>query len=319
MIRGAKKLHKQLENILHNFQDYLAIERRMSPKSVESYMSDAGRFLRWAQARKLAEPGGWDRAVITQHLAHLRKEGKADTTIRRHLAAFRALSRFLVREEVIDSDFTADISQPAAWKRLPKVLSDDEIARLLAAPEEGTLEGVRDGAMLELLYATGIRVSELVNLKLTQLQFQLGTAFALVHGKGDKDRLVPVGDLARERVEYYLEGTRPLLLKGRASDFVFVTRRGGGMTRQGFWARLRHWSLQADIGRRISPHMLRHSFATHLVRHGADLRSVQAMLGHADISTTEVYTQVDRDALRRAIDEHHPRGRPAKGANKRHK
>ena len=207
---------------------------------------------------------------------------------------------------MIDADFTADISYSASWKRLPKTLSSDEVDRLLSAPDDQTPEGVRDGAMLEILYATGMRVSELVGLKISQIHLDAG--FSIVQGKGDKTRLVPVGDLARDRVREYLETARSALLRGRPSDFVFVTRRGGGMTRQAFWVRLRRWALAAEIERPVSPHMLRHSFATHLLHHGADLRAIQSMLGHADISTTEIYTHIDKDSLRDTLDEHHPRG-----------
>lgn len=303
---AGRKLESNFENMRRNYQDYLSIERRMSPRSVESYVRDARDFLLWAQRGKRTNPKAWERSDVVANLARLRGEGKADTTIRRHLAALRVFSRFLLREGIIDTEFTADISQPAAWKRLPKTLSADQVEQLLAAPDEETPEGIRDGAMLEMLYATGMRVSELVGLKITQVQMDAG--FSLINGKGDKTRLVPVGDVALDRLKEYFETARLSLLRGKTSDFVFVTRRGGGMTRQAFWIRLKKWALSAGIDGKVSPHMLRHSFATHMVRHGADLRAVQAMLGHADISTTEIYTHVDRDALREAVDEHHPRG-----------
>lgn len=304
---AARKLEPKFEDLRCNYQDYLMIERRMSPRSIESYVRDARDFLLWAQRGKRMNPKDWGRSDVVANLARLRGEGKADTTIRRQLAAIRVFSRFLLREGIVNTDFTADISQPAAWKRLPKILSADQVERLLAAPDDKTAESVRDGAMLEMLYATGMRVSELVGLKITQVQMDAG--FSLITGKGDKTRLVPVGDVALNRLREYLETARRSLLRGKTSDFVFVTRRGGGMTRQAFWVRLKRWALLAGIDAKVSPHMLRHSFATHMVRRGADLRAVQAMLGHADISTTEIYTHVDRDALREAVDEHHPRGR----------
>lgn len=306
LLGAARNLEPKFEDLRRNYQDYLSIERRMSPRSIESYVRDARDFLLWAQRGKRMNPKVWKRSDVVANLARLRDEGKADTTIRRQLAALRVFSRFLLREGMIDTDFTADISQPAAWKRLPKTLSADQVERLLAAPDDKTAESIRDGAMLEMLYATGMRVSELVGLKITQVQMDAG--FSLIHGKGDKTRLVPVGDVALNRLREYLETARFSLLRGKTSDFVFVTRRGGGMTRQAFWVRLKRWALLAGIDGKVSPHMLRHSFATHMVRSGADLRAVQAMLGHADISTTEIYTHVDRDALREAVDEHHPRG-----------
>lgn len=305
-------LHPNFEEILRNFHDYLLIERRLSPASVESYALDVRAFLLWSQKNEATSPSGWNRESVLAHLGDLRKQEKAGVTVRRHLAALRAFSKFLIREGIMAEDFTNDISPSSTWKRLPKALSGEEVDRLLAAPDDSTPEGIRDGAMLELLYATGMRVSELVGLKMVQIQLREDAAFSLVQGKGDKTRLVPMGDLARNRVLEYLDSARALMLRARKSDFVFVTRRGGPMTRQAFWVRLKIWARRAEIGRAVSPHMLRHSFATHLLSRGADLRSVQAMLGHSDISTTEIYTQIDRDALRQAIDRHHPRGRAVK-------
>ncbi|MEE9240828.1 MAG: site-specific tyrosine recombinase XerD [bacterium] len=301
-------LHPKLKDIHRNFLDYLLIERRMSSASVESYALDIRGFLLWSQKNGVTAPSGWSRESVLEHLGSLRRQKKADVTIRRHLAALRAFSQFLVREGAVSTDFTTDISPSSTWKRLPKTLTYEEVDRLLAAPDDSSLEGIRDGAMLELLYATGMRVSELVGLRIAQIQLRKDAAFSLVHGKGDKTRLVPMGDRARNRVHEYLETARLSMLRAHTSDYVFVTRRGGPMTRQAFWTRLKHWARLAEIGRTVSPHMLRHSFATHLLRGGADLRAVQAMLGHADISTTEIYTRIDRDALREAVDEHHPRG-----------
>ena len=287
----------------------------MSPATVENYALDVRAFFLWSQKNGVTAPDGWSRESALAHLGELRNRKMAGVTIRRHLAALRALAKFLVRADMAKEDFTADISQSSAWKRLPKALSGEEVDRLLAAPDGASPEGVRDGAMLELLYATGMRVSELVGLKSVQIQLREGAAFSLIQGKGDKTRLVPMGDQARNRVREYLETARASMLRKRTSDYVFVTRRGGPMTRQAFWVRLKHWAQRANIRRTVSPHMLRHSFATHLLSGGADLRAVQAMLGHADISTTEIYTHIDRDSLRQAVDEHHPRG----GASKKRK
>ncbi|MBI4251128.1 MAG: site-specific tyrosine recombinase XerD [Candidatus Tectomicrobia bacterium] len=286
--------------------DFLVVERRLAPLTVESYGMDLRSFLAWAQENGAGEPSAWARTTVTARLGALRRQGKSDRTLRRHLSALRAFIRFLVREGAVEADFTADIVQSAAWRRLPKTLTDEEVDRLLAAPDENTLESRRDGAMLELLYATGMRVSELVQLRLGQVRLDAG--FCLVHGKGEKTRLVPLGDVARKRVADYLAEVRPAFRRGRLSDYLFLTRRGGPMTRQAFWFRIKIWSHIAEIKCEVSPHMLRHSFATHLLRRGADLRALQALLGHADISTTEVYTQVDRDALRKMVDRFHPRG-----------
>ncbi|OGL62813.1 MAG: site-specific tyrosine recombinase XerD [Candidatus Tectomicrobia bacterium RIFCSPLOWO2_12_FULL_69_37] len=295
-----------LAELLRGFEDFLVAERRLAPLTVESYRTDLRAFLAWGQKSGAGEPSAWDRAAVTAHLGALRRGGRSGRTLRRHLSTLRVFARFLVREGRVAADFTADIAQSSAWKRLPKTLTDEEVDRLLAAPDEKTLEGRRDGAMLELLYATGMRVSELVQLRLGEVRLDAG--FCLIHGKGDKTRLVPLGDVARQRVAAYVEEVRPAFRRGRLSDHLFLTRRGGPMTRQAFWIRLKIWAKVAEIKREISPHMLRHSFATHLLRRGADLRTVQALLGHADISTTEVYTQVDREGLRRMVDRFHPRG-----------
>jgi integrase/recombinase XerD len=194
---------------------------------------------------------------------------------------------------------------PRPWLRLPKTLTADEVERLLRSAGGRKPEDARDAAMLELLYATGMRVSELVGLELARLHLDVG--YVLVSGKGSKQRIVPMGEPARRRLEAYLDEARPVLLKGRSSASVFVTRRGGALTRQGFWKLLRGRARQARIARRMSPHMLRHSFATHLLDHGADLRSVQAMLGHADITTTQIYTHVERARLKRLHTELFPR------------
>jgi integrase/recombinase XerD len=302
------ELHPKLQDIHRNFMDYLLIERRMSSASVDNYALDIRGFLLFCQEKETDSPSRWGRENVLARLGNLREEQKSDVTIRRHLAALRAFSKFLVREGLVPDDFTKDISQSSSWKRLPKTLSNEEVERLLGAPDEDSLEGIRDGAMLELLYATGMRVSELVGLKTVQIRLQANASFSLIQGKGDKTRLVPVGDAARDRVQNYIETGRGALLKSRPSEYLFVTRRGGAMTRQAFWVRIKQWTLRAGIQRSISPHMLRHSFATHLLSHGADLRAVQAMLGHADISTTEIYTRIDRASLRDALDEHHPRG-----------
>ncbi len=303
---GGVALDASLREVLHAFQDYLLIERRLAANTVESYGHDAASFLEWAQRSEGAAPEAWTKATVVAYLAEERAQGKSDTTLRRRLASLRALAGLMVREGYAREDFTADVAQSARWKRLPKTLSQEEMSKILLAPDESTPEAVRDGAMFELLYATGMRVSEIVGLMLRQVEFEAG--FCIVHGKGEKSRLVPMGDVARARLQGYCETARPALLRHRQSDYVFLTRRGQPMTRQAFWARVKKWAQKAGVGRNVSPHVFRHSFATHLLNHGADLRAVQAMLGHADISTTEVYTHVDREKLRRLLDVSHPRG-----------
>jgi len=221
------------------------------------------------------------------------------------LSSLRGFFRYLQTEGEIASDPAEHLHSPKQWSTLPKFLNREEIEKLIAAPDISRPAGARDRAMLELLYATGMRVTELIELRLAALDMQMG--LVRVTGKGNKQRLVPVHEQALRAVRQYVETARPALLKGRSSPVLFVTARGGGMTRQAFWAAIKTAGRKAGIFRDLSPHVLRHTFATHLLEGGADLRSVQAMLGHADISTTEIYTHVVRSRLRETVDRHHPR------------
>jgi integrase/recombinase XerD len=226
-------------------------------------------------------------------------------SVARHIATLRNFYGFLAREGTIGLDPTEFLTTPRQWSTLPKYLSREEVDRLIAAPPDSKATGVRDRAMLEMLYATGLRVSELCGLELTGVERQMGVLRVL--GKGGKQRMVPFGESAGEALDRYLRQARSQLLKGRASPHVFVTARGSAMSRQAFWMLLKGYGRQVGIARRLTPHVVRHSFATHLVEGGADLRSVQIMLGHADISTTQVYTHVAQRRLREAVDQHHPR------------
>jgi integrase/recombinase XerD len=226
-------------------------------------------------------------------------------SIARHVATLRNFYGFMTREGAISRDPTEFLATPRQWTALPKYLNRQEVELLIASPPETKPTGLRDRAMLELLYATGLRVSELCGLELTAVERQLGVL--RVTGKGNKQRMVPFGQSAGEALDRYLLEARGKLLKGRSSGYVFVTARGSAMTRQCFWMLLKGYGRQLGIARRLTPHVVRHSFATHLVEGGADLRSVQIMLGHVDISTTQVYTHVARRRLREVVDQHHPR------------
>jgi integrase/recombinase XerD len=226
-------------------------------------------------------------------------------SIARHITTLRNFYRFLVQEGEIDRDPTEFLALPRQWTTLPKYLNREEVDRLVAAPSLAKPTGMRDRAMLEVLYAAGLRVTELCRLEVSAVEQDLGVL--RVTGKGNKQRLVPFGVPAREAIDRYLKDGRPRLLKGRASRFLFVTARGSAMTRQAFWKLIRGYGRQVGIFRDLTPHVVRHSFATHLVEGGADLRSVQIMLGHADISTTQVYTHVAQRRLRETVDQHHPR------------
>ena len=284
--------------------DALAYERGLSPRTVSAYRSDLVRLGEWLEHQQGKDLVTADPAAIAAHLRWLHGQEISPRSARRAMAAMHGFYRDLVEAGELRSDPVENLEAPRLFRRLPKVLSEEEVERLLTAPDFTTPAGLRDKAMLELLYATGLRVSELVGLRLPQIDLKGG--FLLAFGKGSKERVVPVGEEAERSLARYLAELRPQLAKGR-HDAVFVNLRGAPMTRQGFWKILKALGLRAGIDRPISPHMLRHSFATHLLEHGADLRAVQAMLGHSDIATTEIYTHIHQERLRGAYDRFHPR------------
>ncbi|MBX9600366.1 MAG: tyrosine recombinase XerD [Bryobacteraceae bacterium] len=281
------------------FLDFCRVEKGLAPNSISAYRRDLERFA--------ANTAVWPLTAeaLRTYVDGLTASGMHPRTAARHITTLRNFSRFLVREGVATEDPSQFLSLPRQWVQLPKYLNSNEIEALLAAPAPSSPECLRDIAMLQLLYATGLRVSELCGVLTADLDLDLGTA--RVVGKGRKTRIVPVGSHAIAALRAYLSGGRGQILKGRISPYLFVTRLGGCMTRQGFWKLLRGYGRKAGIRRKLTPHILRHSFATHLVEGGADLRSVQVMLGHADIGTTQIYTHVARSRLRGTIDQHHPR------------
>jgi integrase/recombinase XerD len=287
---------------LQQYLDTLAIERGLSPNSVAAYRRDLERL-----GRRLEREGGdlrrADGAALSAHLRGLRREGLAARSISRALSALRGFYEHLVENGERADNPAVNLLPPKLLRPLPKVLAEAEIESLLAAPDVATPLGLRDRAMLELLYATGLRVSELVGLRLAQLRLEVG--FLVAFGKGSKERVVPVGEEAESWLKRYLREARPQLARGRQAT-VFVSYAGRPMTRQGFWKLLRGYGNACGI-KQLSPHVLRHSFATHLLEHGADLRAVQAMLGHADIATTQIYTHIHQQRLRSLYDRFHPR------------
>ena len=294
-----------LEPAVELFLSHVAVEKGLAPNSVEAYGRDLRRY-----AEHLAAAGisGWEavgRAEIQAHLAELVRRGLSPRSQARALSAIRSLHALLAAEKLTPANAADEIDSPRPGRRLPSLLSREEIAALLSAPDPRTPAGRRDRAMLELLYATGLRVSELVSLELNDVDLE--TRMLVARGKGRKERIVPVGAPAGEAVRAYLGGAREALLHGRRSRHLFVTPRGGRMTRQGFAKLLGRHARVAGIRRRISPHKLRHSFATHLLEGGADLRAVQVMLGHADVTTTQIYTHVDRTHAKRLHERFHPR------------
>ena len=293
---------RALSGHAQSFLDFCRVEKGLSANSLSSYFLDLQRF---SNGILPLAPQGATARDLAHYVESLYGAGLSARSIARHMTTLRNFYSFLTREGEIQADPSEFLTPPRQWSNLPKYLNREEIDRLLAAPDASKPTGLRDRAMLELLYATGLRVTELCRLELSNVERDSGVL--RVTGKGNKQRLVPFGESAGEAMGLYVNQARPGLLKGRASRFLFVTARGGAMTRQGFWKLLGGYGKKAGIFRDLTPHVMRHSFATHLVEGGADLRSVQIMLGHADISTTQVYTHVARRRLREIVDQHHPR------------
>jgi integrase/recombinase XerD len=292
---------------LERFHDYLAFERGLSPRTLEAYGRDLARFQAFLEERARGGPAAVTARDLREFTYRLREQGLAPSSIRRALSAIRTYFAFLLAEGLIEADPTEQVDAPAAWRRLPDVLSREEVERLVLAPDPSDRLYWRDRAMLEFAYASGVRVSELAGLKTRDVDLKDG--FAVVHGKGSKERLVPMGRAAAQAIDAYLRELRGDLERGRgkAGGALFLNARGGVLSRMGIWKILRKHVARAGIERRVTPHTLRHTFATHLLEGGADLASVQEMLGHADISTTQIYTHVDRDYLRNVHRRYHPR------------
>ena len=289
---------------IQQFLDHLKVERALAPATISAYGQDLAAFAAFARTRKVVHAPEVQPPLILEHLVKLTDDKLSARSQARRLVALRQFFRFLKAERLSEANPTEDIDLPRFGRKLPQFLTVDEVDRLLAAPDRRHARGVRDAAMLETLYATGLRVSELVRLRLADINFDAG--YLIAFGKGKKERLVPLGEVAIAGIRSYLETSRAAFVR-TTTDTLFLTPRGKGMTRQGFWKLISRYAVAAGIRKRISPHKLRHSFATHLVERGADLRAVQAMLGHADIGTTEIYTHLSRGHLRKVYDKFHPR------------
>ena len=295
-----------LDILVDQYINYLVFEKGLSEKTIESYTSDLSKYLSFLKEKRVKDITQADTPIILKHLIALRESGLGSKSCAIHLITLRGFYKFLAQEKILEFDPAKLIDLPKSGLKLPDVLSVSEVSLLLNIPDSNTLLGKRNSAMLELLYAAGLRVSELVNLKF--LDVNLEACFVRVMGKGSKERIVPFGLYAKNKIDDYINNSRPLLLKNHISKHLFVARAGKPMTRQGFWKLLKQYVKQAGIKKKVTPHSLRHSFASHLLEGGADLRTVQVMLGHVDISSTQIYTHVARDHLRQIHEKYHPRG-----------
>ena len=295
----------ELEVWVDDYLDYLRLERNLSEHSVSAYARDLNKLVEFALTNQARHPGAIDENALNRLLARRSRAGDSPRSRARMLSGWRGFFRYLLEEEVVDHDPTESLTNPKIAKGLPSLLSEEEVSDLLSAPNDATARGVRDLAMLELLYATGLRVSELVGTQPSDIDLNRG--LILARGKGDKERLIPVGRSAIQAVSRYLAEARHELVVSGDNPYLFPGRAKGHLTRQRVWQIISDYARSVGINRPISPHKLRHSFATHLLDHGADLRAVQAMLGHSDLSTTEIYTHVHRSRLKSIVDSAHPR------------
>ena len=291
---------------IDEYLNFLAIEKGLSLNTLEAYSRDLNRYSEFMENRGITNIREITSDDVISYLGSLRKNGLTANSVNRGLAAVRGFYKYLLRENVMDENPVANIELAKIWMRLPDTLSKDEMNLLLEQPEAKTLLGIRDRAMLELMYATGIRVSELISLTVNSINWQVG--YLVVVGKGSKERIVPVGKSAIDYMTQYVNEGRVKLLKGKRTNFFFVNRSGNGLTRQGFWKIIKKYAKKSGMVKRIYPHTFRHSFATHILERGGDLRSVQVMLGHSDISTTQIYTHVTMERLKDIHKKYHPRG-----------
>jgi integrase/recombinase XerD len=294
-----------MDEAIQAYLDYLSVERGVSENTIAAYGRDLSQFSAYVRERGAASPNDLTETLLAGFLDGLRDAGMSPNSISRKLSAIRSFCKFAYREGFLKKDFTANIDGMKGAKRLPSVLTIEEIATLLAQPDLLSPSGARDKAMLETLYATGLRVSELINLRLGDVNS--GVGFIRCFGKGSKERIVPIGKVAIEYMDLYLAQGRPRYARSGSSEYLFLTNRGKKMSRVGFWKLVKKYTAKAGILKNITPHTLRHSFATHLLQGGADLRSIQEMLGHADIATTQVYTHVTQDKLKEVYRDSHPR------------
>ncbi|MBF0504693.1 MAG: site-specific tyrosine recombinase XerD [Candidatus Omnitrophica bacterium] len=295
-----------MKEFIDEFMNYLSVERGLAKNSLLAYRRDLNKYTDYLFRKGIKDSNKVAREHVSSFMFDLKKQNMSPSSICRNLAAVKMFHRFLVRENLSTEDPTTLVDTPKLWQRIPSVLTQAEIEAMIKAASGRKSQQVRDQAILEIFYASGLRVSELSDLKITSVNFDAG--FVRAVGKGSKERIIPLGKKAREALQKYLDHVRPKLLKKHTSDFLFLSRLGQRISRQSLWTLIKSYARQANIKKSIKPHTLRHTFATHLLEHGADLRSVQEMLGHADISTTQIYTHVDNERLKSVHKQFHPRG-----------
>ena len=305
---GAEKppATSQIDNVLDAYLSYLTVEKGLSRNTLEAYGRDLGRYADFVVRRGITDWGDVTPELLVAYLEYKRKGGLVSSSMNRNLIAIRGFHKHLMQEKLVKANPVSQIELAKKWMHLPDTLNREEMEALLHAPGRETPLGIRDTAMLELLYATGLRVSELIALDMGHINWQVG--YLIAFGKGSKERIVPIGQAAYEAVKSYIDQVRPSLLKGKMSDVLFLNRQGGRLTRQGFWKIVRYYTLKTGLMKKVHPHTFRHSFASHLLEGGADLRSVQMMLGHADIATTQIYTHITGERLKSIHRKCHPRG-----------
>ncbi|MGB2697500.1 MAG: site-specific tyrosine recombinase XerD [Candidatus Zixiibacteriota bacterium] len=294
-----------MEKFINKFLNHISLERGLSSNTIKSYEIILKRYCKFLKDLKIAS---WEKVGIsnvTKFVYSLRKLNLSSTSISQNLSAIKSFHKFLLMENYVNSNPAAPVDSPKLWRKLPVVLDQHEMERLLKQPDVTSFLGIRDKAILEFMYATGVRISELLNLKRSNLLFEV--EFVRIWGKGQKERVIPVGEVAIKWVSKYLEESRPKFRSSNSKDVVFLNARGGRLSRMGVWKIIKKYVNLAGIKKRVSPHTLRHSFATHLLEGGADLRAIQEMLGHVSISSTQIYTHLDREYLKEVIKEFHPR------------
>ena len=293
-----------MEHIIKSYSNYLMNEKRLSNNTLESYIRDIKQYLDYLNEKEINTIEHTNKTTIITYLVYLQNKGRATSTISRSIASIRGFYQYLLQNKIIPKDPTLNLASPKSIKKLPSILTLQEIDTLLNQPEKSTYKGIRDKAMLELLYATGIRVSELISLSVDDVNLDLGFVNCTI---GSKERVIPIGSMALKALDIYLNDARNFLVKKDNEKLLFLNMKGSGLTRQGFWKIIKAYTVQSDIQKPITPHTLRHSFATHLVQNGADLKSVQEMLGHSDISTTQVYASIKKNKIKDIYKQTHPR------------